>query len=122
MVSTLHLLANESIDLCICPDVGSWLDFPAAIRVEGRLGEDLAGQSHTGPHLDPIVLMAHVVELDPGIIPWVGGGKPHEAPALGAHWPHMSLKAVLGCKSFAIISYGERQEVILDIRVADAGP
>ena len=34
----------------------------------------------------------------------------------------MGLIAVFGCKSFAVISYGERQEVILDIRVADASP
>ena len=101
-------------------DVRARLDLASAIRIEGRLREDLAGQPHAGAHLGPVVRVAHVVEADAGMLARIARAQPDEAAALGAHRPDMGLKAVLGREALAVIGHGERQEVILDVGIADA--
>ena len=64
MIGALHLRANEGIDLLVRLHVRARLDFAAAIAIEGRLREDLAGQAHAGAHLGPIIGLAQVIEQD----------------------------------------------------------
>ena len=97
------------------------LDLAAAIGVEGGLGEDLAGQADAGAHLGPVVGMAHIVEEDQRLVARVGGAQADPAAALRAHRADMRLEAVLGGQRTAVIGHGEREEVVLDVGVADAG-
>ena len=77
-------------------DLGAGLDLAAAIGVEGRLGEDLAGQPDAGAHLGPVVGVAHVVEADRAACSRGSArAQPHPAAALRAHRPDMGLEAVL---------------------------
>jgi hypothetical protein len=69
VVGALHLLTDEGVDLLVRVDIRTRLDLPAAIGLEGLLREDLAGKPQAGAHLNPVVRMAHVVELDAGVLP-----------------------------------------------------
>jgi len=69
-------------------------EFDAAIRIERRLRENLAGQSHAGAHFSPVVRLAQVVEQDSRLVARIARAQAHPAAALGAHRPHMRLKSV----------------------------
>ena len=121
MIGALGFFAHEGVDLGIRPHRSARLDLPPAIAVKGRLREDLAGQSHRCAHRGPVVGMAHVVEADARGLCRIGRSEPHPAAALRAHRPDMRLKPMALRQRLAVIGHGERQEVVLQIRIVDAG-
>ena len=83
--------------------------------------EDLAGQAHAGAHLDPVLGMAHIVELNPRRLGRIGRPQAHGAAALRPHRPDMRLEAVLAGQRRAVIGDRHRQEMELNVGVANAG-
>ena len=79
VVGALDVVAHEGVDRLVADAVCARLDLAAAIGVEGALREDLAGQAHAGAHLDPVLGMAHVVELDPRRFGRIGRLQAHGA-------------------------------------------
>ena len=51
VIGALDLWRDEGVDRLVADDVRAGLDLAAAIRIEGLLREDLAGQAHAGAHL-----------------------------------------------------------------------
>ena len=115
------MVAHEGVDRLVADAVRARADLPAAVGIESRLREKLAGQPHAGPHLGPVVGMAHIVEPDSWRLGGIGGFQPHRAAALRAHRPDMRLKAMLARERRAVVGDRHRQEMELDVGIAHAG-
>ena len=121
MVGAVDALAHKGVDRLVADGVRPRLDFAAAIAIEGPLSEDFAGQAHACAHLDPVLGMAHIIEPDHGRLGRIGRLETHPAAALRPHRADMGLKAVLAGERRGVIGDGKREEVKLDVRIADAG-
>jgi hypothetical protein len=121
MVGAFRPGADEGIDGRVAGDVGARLDLAAPVGVERGPGQDLPGEADAGPHLLPVVGVAHVVEDDARAFGGVGRTQTDETAALRAHRPDVGLVAMLGGKLAAVIGHGQRQEMILDVGKTDAG-
>ncbi|ENN86115.1 hypothetical protein RHSP_32539 [Rhizobium freirei PRF 81] len=121
VIGALQMFAQEGIDLIVGLNICPRLDFSAAIVVESLLPEDLAGEAHAMAELLPVFRMAHIVEADHRIGLRIGGAQRHVAARFRQIVADMHLEAVAPGRRLAVIADGNRQEVILDIRLLDAG-
>ena len=121
VVGGIDMVAHEGVDRLVADAIVARLDFPAPIRVEGVLSEDLAGQPHASARLDPVLGMAHIVELDPRRFGRIGRLQSHGATTFRPHWPDMRLEAMLSRQRRAVIGDGHRQEMELNVGITNAG-
>ena len=121
MIGAFNLLADEGIDSVIVTGILARCPFGADIGGEGGLGEDFPREADAGAELQPIVGMGHIVEADTRQAGGVGIAQADPAAALRALGADMNLKAVARGERFAVIGNSERQEMILDIGVDNAG-
>src|SRR6516164_1733185 len=98
MKGALGLGADERIDLLVGAHLLAGLYLTCAVSIEGRLGEDLARETHAGAHLDPVLFTRHVIEEDDRLIRRRCRSQPHPSGAARAHGPDVRLKAVLLCE------------------------
>ena len=115
------MFGNKGINLRIGDYVSAGLNFTSTEWRKGGLLKNLTGQPHAGPHLRPIVGMAHIIEQDFGLFARVCAFERHCAPAFGAHGTDMGLKAMFGCQRRAVIIDRHWKEMILDIGIFDSG-
>ena len=114
------MIAHERVDRLIRGRVIPRLDFMSPIGIHRRLAYYLAGQTDTAAELLPILIMAHIVETDfRGAVMSVVTNA-HMAARLGPHWPDMQLESVPFGRSLAVIADGDRQEMVLNVRIAHA--
>lgn len=73
------MFPDKGIDLLIADDIVAGLDFLAAVFLEGWLVEYLACQAHAGTEFLPVVLMGHVVEVNPRLCIRIGRVQAHRA-------------------------------------------
>src|SRR5690625_186422 len=121
VIGAFRLLADEGVDLCVALDARSGRQLGSAVGVEGLLGEDLAGQTDGFAHFLPVVLGPHIVEEDGRRLARVARADVHVASGSWAHGAYMSLKTVAFYRVAAVIVHRDRQEVVLQVRVLDAG-
>ena len=115
------MFGDKGVNLRIGDSVRAGLNFTSTEWRKGRLLKNLTGQPHTGPHLRPIVGMAHIIEQDFGLVVRVCAFERHCASAFGAHGTDMGLKAMFGCQRRSVIIDRHGKEMILDIGIFDSG-
>ena len=121
VVGALGVLADEGVELVVGLHVGAGLDLVAGVGAEGGLAEDLAGQADAVAEVGPVLLGRHVVEADRRRDGRVGGLQADGAARGRAHRADMGLEAVALDRGAAVVADGERQEMVLDVGVVDAG-
>src|SRR5690606_28885306 len=114
-------IANEAIKLLVTLNMGARRDFTAAVKVECLLPEDLAREADAMAKVCPIVGMGHIIEADDRRFPRIRRSKRDVTARFRSHGPRMSLEAMCLGGRLAIISDCNRDEVVLDIRIVDAG-
>ena len=121
MVGALDMAAHEGVDLGIALNALARLDLPPTPTREGGLRKDLAGEAHTGTHLLHVLRRAEIIEKDARRVARIRRSQAHPTAAVGAHRTDMRLETVLRSAARSIVGHGHGQEVVLEIRVANAG-
>ena len=122
MVSALGVVPDEVVQLFIGPAAGSGRNLFAAVWVHRALREYLSNNPDAAPEVPPIVFVRHVVESNRWRFFRICGLQRHAASGLRAHRTDMRLIPVPARRGFAVVAYGDRQEMDLNVRVLDAGP
>jgi hypothetical protein len=121
VIGAFCVLADEFVNGVIAGHVIAWLDLAAGIVAQGRLVDDLAGQADAAAEFLPVFFVGHVVEVQLRRLLRVGGYGLDRTARLGPHRADMNLEAVSAGGRLAVVGNGARQEMILDVRVLDAG-
>src|SRR5882724_12249080 len=109
------------VDLGVGFDVGTGRQLLSAEGIEGLLCEDLARQLDARAELEAVLLGLQVVELDDRRLPGIGGFEGNRAAAGRPHRADMGLETVARLTRTAVIAGRNRQEMILQVRMLDAG-
>ena len=96
-------------------------EFCAAEGVKGSLLKNLSCQADCGPHVAAILCTAHVVEQDARRCSCPSIAQANMAPAGRAHGAHMGLKTMATGWRLAVIPHRQRQKMVLQVRLAQAG-
>jgi hypothetical protein len=88
------MFADEIVQVLVALHVIARLDLLAAIRGEGLLAEDFAGQPDAGAEVLPVLFVGHVVEQDRRRRLRIGATSASPAARFRAHRPDMGLEAV----------------------------
>src|SRR5690606_9545807 len=96
-------------------------EFAAAIGIERRLVDDLAGDTDGIAKFLPVLSGAHVVEQDARVLAWIFRGEPYAAATGRAHGADVGLEAVFLHRVAAVVVDRHRQEVELDVRPFEVG-
>ena len=120
MVGALRLAPQVGVDLRVGRDGGPRRELRAAKRIERPLREDLARQPDAVAEFAAIAVCRHVVELDPRRLARVDRPQPDPAGRRRAHRADVRLEAVLIHLFLAVVRDRDRQEVVLEVGVADA--
>ena len=68
MIGAFNVLADKAIQLIIALQSVARLDFFAAEGIKCFLAEDFTGDTNTVTEIDPILFVAHIIELNARII------------------------------------------------------
>ena len=95
MVGAVGLGADEGVDRGVVLASAPGLQLAAAVAVERRLGEDLAGEADAGAQVGPVALLGQVVGLDHGMLARVGRAQLSQPRLKGRIVPAWAWKACI---------------------------